>query len=90
MRYFIVKGDSVHYCGFDSEIVLKAESEEELKKSLEYDDFRESMQDYVNGWTDEDSVEEHGGDFDEAALIFLDIEETTEAIYEEQKDWTCF
>ena len=82
MKYFAITIGSTTMCGFETVAHIKAESEEALTETIEYNEFVEDMQDYIDGWVDDlesDTARE---------LDYGGIEEVSKEEFEEYKGWT--
>ena len=75
MLYFKVIMASASMCGFDTNGYFAAESEDDLENLQTFKNFRAEMQDYVDGWVDEDDEDE------EANFVTEMYEEISEEEY---------
>lgn len=66
MPFYKVSMSSAHMCGFDTEGYFQADSEENLFKLKEFEDYEDAMRDYVEGWAYQADVED---DEDPAELV---------------------
>lgn len=77
MRYFKVTMGSLYMCGFDCDGAFAAENEQELETLPLVKEMEEDVQEYIQGWVDEDDFEEN----DDADAVTMTYEEITEAEY---------
>jgi len=76
--FFRVKFSSSEWCGFDTQKVFEAESEEDIYNLPEYQNAFEEQEDYQHGWTEEGQ---------EPDKVVVEIEEITAEEYAEEVEW---